>query len=169
MQHFPRSSKLPDSRKVDHSVCSLTAAMISRRTFLAVLAALIASHAFAELPHTPAAGSVERKGIADAMRKAVRKSFGEPETDIVFVFRELRVLGEWAWVEADPMRAGGNVGQFEGVCFLLRKPSAGPWRVAESLPDEIAAADEPRMAMRGWLRSLAAKYPTLPKGVLPAR
>jgi hypothetical protein len=41
--------------------------------------------------------------------------------------------------------------------------------VAENLPDEVAAADEPDKAMRAWLKSIAAKYPGLPKGVLPSR
>ena len=141
--------------------------MISRRSFLAILAALT-SHAFAETPHPPAVGSAERKLIADAMRKTIRKAFGEPEADFVFIFRTLRVQGDWAWAEAEPQRVGGEAGQFEGVTFLLRKSSGG-WRVAESLPDDVASADEPDKALRGWLKSIAAKYPALPKGVLPAR
>ena len=142
--------------------------MISRRSFLATLPALLATPAFAEAPHNPAPGSPERKAIADAMRKVLRKAFGEPDAEFIFVFRTLRVQGEWAWAEADPQRGGGDEGRFEGVTFLLRKSSAG-WRVAESLPDDVAAADEPVKAMRAWLKSIEAKYPKLPKGVLPAR
>ena len=142
--------------------------MLSRRSFLAVLATSLASPAFAETPHTPAPGSAERKAIADAMRKAIRNAFGEPEAEFVFIFRTLRVQGDWAWAVAEPQRVGGEAGQFEGVSFLLRKSSGG-WRVAESLPDEVASADEPDKAMRAWLKAIAAKYPALPKGVLPAR
>ena len=171
MQHFPhaagRRSGLPDSAEMEHAAC-LTLAMISRRSFLAILAAFPVNRAFAETPHTPAPGSAERKAIADAMRKTVRKAFGDPGADFVFIFRILRVQGEWAWAEAEPQRAGAAAGQFEGVSFLLRK-SSGAWRVAESLPDEVIAAAEPDQALRAWLKSIAAKYPGLPKGMLPSR
>jgi hypothetical protein len=141
--------------------------MISRRVFLALLAVFPTARAFAESPHTPAPGSAERKAIADAMRKVVRKTFGEPDAEFVFVFHTLRVQGGWAWAEAEPQRAGDEAGRFEGVTFLLRK-SGGGWRVAESLPDDVASAEEPGKAMRAWLNSIAAKYPALPKGLLPA-
>jgi hypothetical protein len=132
-----------------------------------VLAISCAPRVFAEAPHTPAPGSAERKAIADAMRAAVRKAFGEPEAEFVFVFHTLRVLGDWAWAEAEPQRTGTDAGKFEGVSFLLRRIS-GAWKVVETLPDDVASADEPDKAMRNWLKSVSAKYPKLPKGVLPS-
>lgn len=142
--------------------------MISRCIFLAILAVFLAGSAFAEAPHTPSPGSPERKAIADAMRTGIRKAFAEPDADFVFIFRTLRAQGDWAWTEAEPRRTGDVAGRFEGGSFLLRK-SSGSWRVVESLPDEVASADEPDKAMRAWLKSIAAKYPALPKGVLTSR
>lgn len=141
--------------------------MISRRTFLAIVPVFLAGYAFAEDPHTPAPGSAERKAIADALRKTVRKAFSEPDADFVFTFRTLRVQGDWAWAGAMPQRTGDTAGRFEDVNFLLRKTS-GVWRTVESLPDDIASADDPDKAMRAWLKSITKKYPGLPKGILPA-
>lgn len=142
--------------------------MLSRRSFLAALVASLPTCLPAQTPHTPLPGSVERKAIADAMRKVVRTAFGEADADFIFVFRTLRVEDGWAWAEAEPQRTGGASGQFDSVSFLLRN-SSGTWKVVASLPDEVVSASDPDAARRAWLKkSLPAKHRGLPKGLVPA-
>ena len=53
----------------------------------------------------PAPGSAQRRAILDAIRPAVERQIGP---DVEFVVREIRVIGGWAFVAADPQRRGGR-------------------------------------------------------------
>ena len=53
----------------------------------------------------PPAGSALRKQILDALRPAVMQEIGG---EIEFVVNELRVLQQWAYVNARPQRPGGQ-------------------------------------------------------------
>ncbi|HZP20823.1 MAG TPA: hypothetical protein VFB16_11530 [Bauldia sp.] len=80
-----------------------------RRPGWAVLVALlplllIAGHASAEVV-TPPKGSPERAAILDAVRPMAEAELGAP---VEFVVREMRVIGEWAFVILEPQRPGGG-------------------------------------------------------------
>jgi hypothetical protein len=53
----------------------------------------------------PAPGSALRKQVLDALRPAVMHEIGG---EIEFVVNELRVLAQWAYVNARPQRPGGQ-------------------------------------------------------------
>ena len=52
----------------------------------------------------PAAGSPQRAAILDALRGQTVGELGGP---IEFMVNDIRVLGEWAFVEVHPQRPGG--------------------------------------------------------------
>ncbi len=69
-----------------------------------LLAALLSpTVAFAQA-ETPPPGSQLRRNILDALRPMVTAEIGAP---VEFVVNNLRVLGEWAFVQASPQRPGG--------------------------------------------------------------
>ena len=76
--------------------------MIKRVIML--LAALAATPALAA-PHTPPAGSAERKAVLDALRPSIETKFGVP---VEFVPHHFCVDSGWAVVIADPQRKGGG-------------------------------------------------------------
>src|ERR1700730_3040885 len=53
----------------------------------------------------PALGSALRKQVLDALRPSVMHEIGG---EIEFVVNELRVLAQWAYVNARPQRPGGQ-------------------------------------------------------------
>lgn len=107
-----------------------------------IAAALLApASAFAQV-ETPAPGSPERTAILDAIRGPAVAELGGP---IEFVVGDIRVLGEWAFVRAQPQRPGGGAiiytyTRYQGaqdagaldpeVTALLRETPAG-WLVYE--------------------------------------
>ncbi len=101
-----------------------------------------ASPAGGDVVTTPSPGTPLRGAILDALRSAVIAEVGAP---VEFVVGTLRVLGEWAFVEARPQRPGGgqifyvytryqsavDAGAFDDtVTALLRQTPAG-WLVYE--------------------------------------
>src|SRR5437763_1501162 len=54
---------------------------------------------------TPPQGSPVRAAILDAVRPMVEAEVGKP---VEFVVRQLRLLGEWAFVDLTPQRPGGG-------------------------------------------------------------
>ena len=54
---------------------------------------------------TPARGTALRGQILDAVRPMVEAEVGKP---VEFVVRDMRVLGEWAFVDLAPQRPGGG-------------------------------------------------------------
>jgi hypothetical protein len=88
---------------------------------------------------TPAPGSPLRKAILDALRPAVIAELGAP---LEFTAVELRVLGEWAFVKAQPQRPGG--GEIE---YLYTKYQSA-WEAAAMDATAIALL---RDTPSGWL------------------
>jgi len=100
---------------------------------------------------TPAAGSPERKAIADALRAPVER---ELKQKVVFKIERLKVKDGWAFLSGVPQRPdGGKVdysstpygeaieqGAFDdGIVALLRR-RAGKWQVVKYV---IGATDVP--------------------------
>ena len=159
------------------TACSLSARHAPRPRFIrsrsltaGALAALLlafASVTAAAQVTTPAQGSPLRAAILDAVRPRVEAEVGKP---VEFVVRQMRVLGEWAFVDLPPQRPGGgaieyvysryqaarDAGAFDNeVVALLRNTPCG-WLLYEY---SLGATD---VAWYGWWRS----YP-VPEQVFP--
>jgi hypothetical protein len=104
---------------------------------------------------TPAPGSAERRGLADALRAPVEKELSQK---VVFKIDHLKVSGDWAFLRGVPQRPGGGKvdysatpyqqriedGVFDDwICALLRK-RAGKWQVVKYV---IGATD---VVYEGW-------------------
>ena len=110
------------------------AALLLAGVPLATAAAAGPSPAFA-----PSPGSAQRRAILDALRPAIEAQIGP---DVEFVVRQIRVVGGWALVIADPQRRGGGAidghhyfADFDNmgglmVTALLRQRS-GRWTLVE--------------------------------------
>jgi len=120
-----------------------------------VIIVAAAGAASAQEAHTPAPGSAERRGIADALRTPVEKGLKQK---VVFKIDHLKVSGDWAFLRGVPQRTdGGKVdytvtpyrqriedGVFDDwICALLRK-RAGKWQVVKYV---IGATD---VVYEGW-------------------
>jgi hypothetical protein len=68
----------------------------------------------------PAPGSAQRRAILDALRPSIEAQIGP---DVEFVVREIRVVGGWAFVAADPQRRGG--GKIDGHHYFLHFDDMG--------------------------------------------
>ncbi|ODR97433.1 hypothetical protein AUC69_12555 [Methyloceanibacter superfactus] len=104
-----------------------------------------------DCPYTPVPGSAERKAIMDALREPV---MAELKQRVIFVVKQLKVCGNWAFIEADPKQPGGrpvdwNIGAYAdavaddmcgGYVHALLVKSDGRWRVREQV---ICATDVP--------------------------
>jgi hypothetical protein len=77
------------------------------------LMALAAVPAAAQV-NTPSRGSATRAMIMDAMRKPVQRRIGKA---VIFVVKKLRVLGPWAFLEAEPRNRDGSVIDYTGTRF----------------------------------------------------
>ena len=84
---------------------------------------------------TPAAGSPERKAIADALRAPVER---ELKQKVIFKIESLKLKGDWAFLRGVPQRIEDGVFD-DGVVALLRK-RAGKWQVVKYV---IGATDVP--------------------------
>ncbi len=108
------------------------------------------SPAFAQVT-TPPRGSPLRAAILDGLRPMVEAEVGKP---VEFVVRQMRVVGEWAFVLVTPQRPGGgpipylytryqaavDAGAFDDqVAALLRETPSG-WLVYEY---NLGATDVP--------------------------
>lgn len=110
--------------------------------------------------HTPPPGSVERKEILDAVREKVKELH---ELDVVFVVREMKASGDWAWVHTLPQSRDGSA-RYEDFFALLRKAN-GRWVVAEipcTEPENSECIDSP-----GYFARLLDRFPGLPTAILP--
>ena len=78
-----------------------------RLSLIAALAfAALGSHAFAQAITTPAAGSAYRTAIMDSMRTH------SGDQNRVYLVKNLRVSGDWAWLDATPQsRDGRKIGR----------------------------------------------------------
>ncbi len=109
---------------------------------------------------TPPSGSPVRKQVLDALRREMKRIHG---LDVVFVVRELKVKGGWAWVHTLPQSPDG-LNRYEDVSALLRLHDEA-WEVAE-IP--CGEADNPG-CLNGpeYFVGLLKRFPNAPIEVLP--
>jgi hypothetical protein len=106
-------------------------------------------------PHTPALGTPERNAIFDAMRV-----LGDAH-DRVFVARYLKVLGDWAWVTAEP-HSRDNSQHYETESALLQRTGL-KWRVVDQ-PCAEEACDQKKELAR-----IRKRFPDAPAAIFPAQ
>jgi hypothetical protein len=115
--------------------------MMLKRLFLAsLLPLLVISTAVAETAsgpaiYTPAAGSMERMAILDAMRDSIRKTHGN---QIRLEVVTMNVIDDWAWLHTRPVQGGETTG--EDITALLKK-NAGGWEVVEMPCGDVTTID----------------------------
>jgi hypothetical protein len=104
----------------------------------------------------PERGTALRANILDALRPVVQAEIGG---DIEFVVNDLRVLGDWAYVNVRPQRPGGGAidwrttkfregreaGAMSDLVLALLRREAVNWRVVECV---IGPTD---VAWEGWI------------------
>jgi hypothetical protein len=124
------------------------------RLFLPVLLLVSAAAATARAQdgtNTPAAGSPERKAIADALRAPVER---ELKQKVIFKIDHLKLKDGWAFLRGVPQKPGGGEVDYnstpyaqrikdgvfdDGIVALLRR-KAGKWQVVKYV---IGATDVP--------------------------
>jgi hypothetical protein len=114
-------------------------------------------------PHTPVAGTAERRAILDALRTEMRRTDPRP---VIFVVRHLRVQGGWAWLRVEPQSPDGRE-HYEGESALLRRV-AGRWSVSERMPAAGEREGTPAETECGYFRALRARFPAAPPRIFPA-
>jgi hypothetical protein len=91
---------------------------------------------------SPAKGTPLRAEVLDAMRPTMQAEIGGK---LVFVVHTINVMGEWAYVSADPVRPGGQAvdwrktrfrrdyeaDMFSGLVLALLLRKDGQWTLAE--------------------------------------
>lgn len=105
--------------------------MLMRLLFASLLPLLVMSASVAETTtgpviYTPAAGSLERKAILDAMHDSMTETYGARFTTLEVV--TMNVTDNWAWLHARPAEEGEPA--TEDITALLKK-TAGGWEVVE--------------------------------------
>jgi hypothetical protein len=136
--------------------------------FVMTLAALSGTVAAKSCPYTPAPGSAERKAIADSVRKPVMEALRQR---VVFVIKQLKVCGNWAFLEADMQQPGGRpvdwtIGTYAdavaddmcgGYVHALLVKKGGRWHVRTHV---ICATDVPYV---GWADEFGAPAALFPR------
>jgi len=117
------------------------------------LAFAFASALAQSAPHTPALGMPERNAIFDAIRAR-----GDIH-DRVFVARYLKVLGDWAWVTADP-HSRDNSQHYETESALLQRTGL-KWRVVDQ-PCAEEGCDQNKELAR-----IRKRFPDAPAAIFP--
>lgn len=98
--------------------------------------------ALAQVAHTPAAGSEERKAIMDALRVPAEKDLGRK---VIFRVDHLRVASNWAFARVVPLLPNGgeidysrtkyrtqlDEGAFDAEAECLLRREGGGWVVLE--------------------------------------
>jgi hypothetical protein len=91
---------------------------------------------------SPPKGSPLRTEVLNALRPTVQKETGGP---VIFVVHTLNVMGEWAYVDAEPQRPNGDkvdwrktkfreayeADVFSGLILALLHKKAGAWSVID--------------------------------------
>lgn len=97
---------------------------------------------FAQNIYTPAAGSVERKAIMDALREPCEKDLGRK---VIFRVHHLRLAGDWAFARVVPIQPNGKEidysrtkyaevqaeGAFSGTGEALLRRNGASWKLLE--------------------------------------
>lgn len=113
--------------------------------------------------HTPAKGSRERTAITKALRVVAKDMSG---LDVVFVFRHLRVNGNWAWVDADPRSVDGSQ-HYESISGLLARKDAG-WIFVEGPPEwPICEQDPDCFDSARYFKKIAQRHPGVSPDIFP--
>jgi len=142
--------------------------IITALLFGVTLAALPGMAVAKSCPYTPAAGTAERKAITDSVRVPVMKALGQR---VVFVVKQLKVCGNWAFLEAEPQQPDGRpvdwtIGTYAdavaddmcgGYVHALLVKKGGRWHVRE---DVICATDVPYV---GWANEFGAPAALFPR------
>jgi len=117
--------------------------MIFRYFSIAVFYGVIfAGPAHAQVFHTPATGSPERKAIMDVLRVPCEKDLGRK---VIFRVQHLRVSGDWAFARVVPLQPDGkeidysrtkyredaSEGVFDAEGEALLRRQDGAWKVLE--------------------------------------
>jgi hypothetical protein len=100
---------------------------------------------------SPSRGAPLRSQVLDALRPTAAKETGGP---VIFVVKVLNVMGDWAYVEAEPKRPGGEAvdwrktrfreayaaDAFSGLVLALLRNKGGRWTVSEHIvgPTDVA-------------------------------
>ena len=125
--------------------------MISRLTSLLTVFLWTFSGVASAEPHSPKAGSPERKAIVDALRIPVK---AELKKDVIFKISRLKVQGDWAFLAGVPLKPDGSEmdyrgtihaeaireGAFDGGIFALLQKHNGQWKTVRYI---IGATDIP--------------------------
>ncbi|HLM69714.1 MAG TPA: hypothetical protein VK358_19380 [Longimicrobium sp.] len=151
--------RLPRTRRP--ALCRLLLPML-------LLAMAMASPAGAQQrPHTPPRGSPERQALMDALRETVGRELGKP---VIFHVHQLRVLGDWAFVDVSPLQPDGSPFDFRGTpmekawregfvddfTYAVLRRQGGRWRVVRHA---IGPTDVAWMAWEEELRLPRALFP----------
>ncbi len=102
----------------------------------------------------PPKSDAEREVIFAAMRE------GRDQADLVFVARDFKVEGAWAWVTADPQSKDGSQ-HYETESWLLRK-AGGKWTVAAQPCVEEGCDPKDELA------KIRERFPEAPAAIFPA-
>ena len=116
--------------------------MATKTALIALCLEFCISGSRAQVPHTPSAGSPERKEIMDVLRVPCERDLGQK---VIFRVQHLRVIGEWALARVVPIRPdGSNIdysktkyreenagGAFDGEGEALLRRSEGMWKLLE--------------------------------------
>src|ERR1700733_6293852 len=110
----------------------------------------------------PQPGTPLRQTILDDLRAAepTATTMKEKKQKVVFEKVVVRVVGEWAWVSAEPLTAD-NKWHSEPLTGLLHH-LRGHWRVGQYVGDEVSSSDHPQTAYQAWRADLLKKNPECP-------
>jgi hypothetical protein len=111
-------------------------------TLALVSGLLCAGPAFAQAIVVPERGTALRGEVLNAVRPVVERETGGP---VIFVVGTLNVMGDWAYVDADPQRPGGKpidwrktrfrrayeADMFSGLVMALLRRKDGVWTVVD--------------------------------------
>jgi hypothetical protein len=117
----------------------------------------------------PQPGTPLRQTILDDLRAAepTASTMKEKKQKVAFEKVVVRVVGDWAWVSAEP-RTADNKWHSEPLTGLMRH-QRGHWRVIQYVGDEVSSSDHPQKAYEAWRTDLLKKNPECPPELVPVR
>jgi len=109
---------------------------------------------------TPPVGSSERKAIVNTLRQEVKTLH---DLDVRFVITHLKVMDDWAWIQARPQSPDGK-NRYEDIAALLHK-SNGAWRIREIPCSEPGNPD--CLGDTDYFKRLQLRFPEAPREIFP--
>jgi hypothetical protein len=115
----------------------------------------------------PQPGTPLRQTILDDLRAAepTATTVKEKKQKIVFEKVVVRVVGDWAWVSAEP-RSADNKWRSEPLTGLMHH-QGGRWKVVQYVGDEVSSSARPQVAYQAWRTDLLKKNPECPPELVP--